>query len=68
MAWNVEICRDTYSKPERAEKSRDLINNGFEYWARFKTEKEARQWAETSERLTGVKLHVYQTYGSNITL
>lgn len=66
--WNVEIDRNAYSKTERAEKRRDLINNGCELWARFRTEREARQWAQTSERLTGVKFAVYQTYQSTVTM
>lgn len=66
--WNVEIDRNAYDKNERAEKRRDLINNGYELWARFKTEQEARQWAKTSQRLTGVKFSVYQTYQSSISM
>lgn len=66
--WNVEIDRDTYNKIERAERRRDLVNNGYELWARFKTESEARQWAQTTERLTGVKFSVYQTFQSQVTI
>lgn len=70
--WNIEVDRDAYTKLERQERQRDLINNGFETWARFQQGEAGRAAAQKMaawiERSTGVKMAVYQTYSSNVTV
>ena len=65
--YAVEIDRDL-SKDKRTELKTKLVNNGFEFYARFADRDTAVKFAEKIKKMTGVIMQINEIYKSSISL
>ena len=69
MAWQAGIDRN-YTLDERKAKAKWIEDNGLETWSRFQPGDDGRaaaqRFAAKVQKLTGVRMTVYETYSSSI--